>query len=84
MSCGTELSDAERWLSLFLRHACAPNWSIKTLALSSPSIRTIAARMYAEVWTISEEETLRREVSWQTAMIKAGMRLGLNSREIRV
>jgi hypothetical protein len=52
--------------------------------MSSPSLNTICRGMQAQVWTMSEEEAMRREVAWQTAMIKAGMKLGLGAHSMRL
>lgn len=85
MQRATEMSDDERWLALLIRHVCAPRWSIKTLALSSPSIMTIEKRLRMnEAHFLDEVGRMTRDIGHAQLMIKVGMRLGLGAREIMV
>lgn len=78
--------DTKRWLALFLRNACAPRWSIKTLATSSPSIMTIEKRLRMDEAHLDRSEIALalRDINHKHMMLKVGLRLGLGSREIMV
>jgi hypothetical protein len=70
--------DARRWLHLFIRSACAPDFSFKYWAMGSPSIRTIVNRLHLTDAMLPHDEREALALRHLTLMIKAAGQLGLN------
>lgn len=74
---GRVRDDNGRWLQLFLRIACRPDWSFKFEAKASPSINTIARRLELDSMMLTGDELEAAALSHQTIMMKAAARLRL-------
>jgi hypothetical protein len=70
-------SDADRWLSLILRHVCAPDWGFKFWAKGSPSIRTIEKRLRLADAMLSHDEREALALRHQVITLKSAAMLGI-------
>jgi hypothetical protein len=65
-----------RDLALYLRHACRRDFSFKTLAQSTLSLRTINSRLLQSDQE-GEAAGFKAEIKHNTVMLKAGIGLGI-------